>query len=291
MKFTPSRPLYHVRHDLHPLLAEELLILLWDKSPCRVETLQQAAAERGYRLANRSPDQLLASLGNLRIIGRREHGDLHLSALGKFLARTAKYNSSLIADLVHFTYYILYDERDPASRFSWAYRLVCDHLWQSRSVHISSHHLVTLVQEQAQKTFADYEEYGVSFSQNSVTGIVNWLEALNPSCVAQAPPGDRIFTRREYCSSELMLLALEYVKVKNSDPTGIQLKLSNEVRQSVARLCLVEEECLDNLFQSTAEAFDLILRQTERGNWISLLGDQSPFPLKTWFSLSVTEST
>jgi hypothetical protein len=289
MNSTSSRPLYHVRHDLHPRLAEELLILLWDKSPCRVETLQQAATERGYRLANRSPDQLLASLGNLRIIERKEHGEIHLLDLGKLVARVAKYNPSLMADLIHFTYYVLYAENDPTSRFSWAYQLVCNRLWQSRSTSISTHHLVTLVQEEAQKTFADYDKYGVSFSQNSVSGIINWLEALSPSCITQNSSGDRIFTRRDYCSSELLLLALEYTKVKNSDTSGIQLRLSNDVRQSVACLCLVEEECLDDLFQSTAEVFDLILRQTERGNWISLLGNRSPFPLGTWFSLPATE--
>jgi hypothetical protein len=290
MNSTSSRPLYHVRHDLHPRLAEELLILLWDKSPCRVEALLRAATDRGYRLASRSPDQLLASLGNLRIIERKEHSEIYLTDLGKFIARIAKYNPSLMADLIHFTYYVLYDENDPTSRFSWAYQLVCNYLWQSRSIPISTHHLVTVVQEEAQKAFADYDEYGVSFSQNSVAGIINWLEALNPSCMTQASFGERIFTRREYCSSELVLLALEYIRVKNSDPSGIQLRLSNDVRQAVAHLCLVEEECLDGLFQSTAEAFDLILRQTERGNWISLLGDRSPFPLGIWISPSVTKS-
>lgn len=291
MNSTSSRPLYHVRHDLQPHLAEELLILLWDKSPCRVEALLQAAMDRGYRLASRSPDQLLASLGNLRIIGRKERGEIHLTDLGKLIARIAKYSPNLMADLIHFTYYVLYDENDPTSRFSWAYQLVCNHLWQSRSISISTHHLVTLVQEEAQKTFADYDKYGASFSQNSIAGIINWLEALNPSCIAQTSPGDRIFTRREYCSSELVLLALEYTRAKNNNPLGIQLRLSNDVRQAVAHICLVEEECLDDLFQSTAEAFDLILRQTERGNWISLLGDRSPFSLKVWVSPSVTTST
>ena len=291
MKTISIRPLYHVRHDLQPDLAEELFVLLWDKSPCRVEVLQRAAAERGYRLANRSPEQLLASLSNLRIIVRREHGEIHLSDLGKFIARTAKYSSSLIPDLIHFTYYTLYDEKDPSSRFSWAYRLICDHLWKLGSTPISAHHLVTLVQEQAQRIFPDYEKYGVSFSQNSVAGVVNWLEALNPPCVAQVPSGNRPFTRRECCSSELLLLALEYMRMKNSDPLGVQLKLSSDVRQAIACLCLVEAECLDDLFQSTAEAFGLILRQTERGNWISLLGDRSPFPLGLWFSSLKEEST
>jgi hypothetical protein len=289
MKHMSSRPLYHVRHDLQPKLAEELLILLWDKCPCRVNVLQQGARDRGYRLANRSSDQLLTSLGNLRIIKRKEHGEIYLSELGKLVANAAKYNPALVPDLIHFTYFTFYNKKEPSSRFSWAYQLVCKHLWQLRSTAINAHHLVTLVQEQAQVTFPDYNEYGISFSQNSVAGIVNWLEALNPSCVTHSQSGERLFSRRQYCSNELLLLALEYMRVKDGNLLGAQLRLSNDVRQAIACLCLVEEEYLDDLFQSTAEAFDLILRQTERGNWISLLGNRSPFPLTDWFSSSTEE--
>ena len=105
MKTSTNRPFYHVRHDLQPKLTEELLILLADKAPCHLGLIQQAAAERGYRLANRSPEQLLASLGNLQIIARREQGEISLTDLGKFIARTAKYNPNLLPDIIHFTYY------------------------------------------------------------------------------------------------------------------------------------------------------------------------------------------
>ncbi len=290
MKTLSTRPFYHVRHDLQPKLTEELLVLLWDKSPCTVDVLQKAAKERGYRLANRSPDQLLASLGNLRIVGHRERGEIYLTDLGRLISRTAKYNPGLIPELIHFTYYTIYDESNPSSRFSWAYRLVCEHLWKTRSSLINGHRLVTLVQEQAEQTFPDYEEYGISFSHNSVLGIVNWLEALNPLCVTQTQSGNRTFARRAFCSSELLLLALEYMRMKLGNPIAVQLQLSNEIRQAIACLCLVEEESLDDLLQVTADAFELVLRQTERGNWISLLGARSPLPLSTWFSFSADVS-
>jgi len=281
---TTSRPVYHVRHDLQPNLTEELLVLLWDKSPCRVDELQKAAIERGYRLANRTPEQLLASLGNLRIIAHREHGEIYLSDLGRLISRTAKYNPSLIPELIHFTYCTIYDESMPSSRFSWAYRLVCEELWNSRSASVDVHRLVTLVQEQAQHQFQDYEEYGISFSQNSVAGIINWLEALTPPCITLTASGNRVFSRRTYCSSELVLLTLEYVRAKIANSQAIQLQLSNEVKKAITCLCLVEEESLDDLLEITADAFGLILRQTERGHWVSLLGDQSPLPLRAWAS-------
>lgn len=290
MKTSTARPFYHVRHDLQPMQTEELLLLLWDKSPCSADALQKAAVERGYLLAKRSSDQLLASLGNLRIIEHREHGVIHLSGLGRLISRVAKYNPSLLPELIHFTYYTAYDERDPASRFSWAYRLVSDYLWEARSSLINVHELVTLVQEEAQRTFQDSQDFGISFSQNSVAGIINWLEVLEPPCIVESSSGSRIFQRRVFCPSELILLALEYVRVKASNSQNSQLQLSNEVRKVVAHLCLVEEEALNDLFQIAADAFGLILRQTERGHWISLLGDRSSLPVRVWFPTGPSRS-
>lgn len=286
MKISTARPFYHVRHDLQPRQTEELLILLWDKSPCSADALQKVASERGYLLAKRSPDQLLASLGNLRIIDHREHGIIYLSDLGKLISRTAKYNPNLLPELIHFRYYTAYVEGDPSSRFSWAYRLVCEHLWEARSSLINVHELVTLVQEKAQRTFQDSQDFGISFSQNSVAGIINWLEAMEPPCISEASSGNRAFNRRVFCPSELVLLALEYVRAKTSNSQMSQLQLSNEVRQAIAHLCLIEEEALDELFQIAADAFGLILRQTERGRWINLLGDRSPLPISVWFPSS-----
>lgn len=288
MKISTNRPFYHVRHDLQPKLTEELLILLWDKAPCHLEVIQQAAAKRGYQLANRSPEQLLASLGNLRIIGHRDHGEIYLSDLGKFIARAAKYNQSLLPELIHFTYYTAYDANNPSTRFSWAYRLVCDFLWRNQHLLINVHNLVTLVQEQAQQIFHDY---GISFSQNSIAGIINWLEALNPPCIMQSSSSRREFTFRLLCPGELVLLALEYTRARESSPLASQLRLSKENRELIARLCLVEEGELDDLLQIAADAYGLTLRHTERGSWISLLGDRSSLPLDVWLPFSHNGST
>ena len=148
---------------------------------------------------------------------------------------------------------------------------------------ISPHSLVTLIQEKAQQLFLDY---GVSFSQNSVGGIINWLEALDPPCIIQTSPNTRMFARRSFCPSELLLLALEYTKMEEGNQQTSLLQLSDETLKIVARLCLMEVEALDEMLQVVAEAFGLILRRTERGCWISLLGQRSPLPLGVWPAFS-----
>lgn len=282
MSSTMSRPVYHVRHDLQPALTEELLVLFWDKSPCRLESIREAAAERGYRVAQRSPDQLITSLVGMKLLARSERAELSLSNSGQLLARPAKYAPTLVPELIHFTYYTLYNAATQAPRFSWAYRLVCDQLWSIGDCEIDAHRLIVEVQEQAQQ-FADYAEYGVSFSQNSVAGVVNWLEALDPPAVVTGEHGARTFRRRTFYPVETVLLALEYACIcAESERAGLQLHLTPAIRTQVARVCLVDPAVLGELIPATAEAFGLLHRQTERGDWLTLPGDRSPLPFSAW---------
>lgn len=281
MTTADTRPVYHVRHDLQPALTEELLVLLWDKSPCRPAQVQQTAVERGYRLAERSFDQLIASLGNLGLVEHRA-GGLTLSSLGQVVARVAKYQPHLLPDVVHFTYYTLYDAAARSPRFSWAYRVVCDHLWAGRQGTIDSHGLIALVHERAQQEFADYDTYGVSFSANSVTGIVNWLEALDPPCATREGT-TRTFARRAHCSVELLRLALDYAHRAHGTPGSALLPLTGESRRMIAQLCLLDEECLDEAIADTAEACGLIVRRTDRTMWVHLDGGMADIPFAAWY--------
>src|SRR4051812_5081247 len=98
MSPTMARPVYHVRHDLQPILTEELLVLFWDKSPCRIDCIREAAADRGYRIAQRSPDQLIASLVSMKLLARDEQSELNVSASGRLLAQAAKYSPALVPE-------------------------------------------------------------------------------------------------------------------------------------------------------------------------------------------------
>jgi hypothetical protein len=282
---TLSKPVYHVRHDLQPELTLELLLLLEAKSPCRAADLGQFAQTRGYRLATRSIDQLLSSLSNLRIVARNTLTELTVTPRGQLMAAYTRQSPELLAELLHFTYYTLYDlasEPTPSLRFSWAYRQVCDFLWDQGNQQVKPDQLVTLVQERAQITFGDVEEYGVSFSRDSVTGILQWLEALDPSCLRFNAEEKRIFARRSVCPLDTLLLALQYLAHVPTLPPALQLQLTAPVRQAVSRLCLIDPESLDDLLPDLAQSLGLVYRQTERGQWLSLLGERSPLPLTIW---------
>lgn len=286
-----SKPVYHVRHDLQPSLTLELLLLLEAKSPCRTGDLVQFAQARGYRIANRSFDQLVSSLSNLKIVARNTMAEIKLTPCGQLIAACTKQRPELLAELLHFTYYSLYDlasEPVPALRFSWAYREVCNFLWEQSNHFVKADQLVTLVQERAQVTFGDVEEFGVSFSRDSVTGILQWLEALDPPCLRFNADEKRNFARRLLCPLDTLLLALQYLAYKPAQPLALQLQLTAPVRQAVASLCLIEPESLDDLLSDLAQSFGLAYRQTERGQWISLPGERSPLPLTLWQASSIT---
>lgn len=291
MNAPASRPVYHVRHDLKPILTEEVLILLGDKAPCRVDVLERTAIQRGYYLAGRSLDQLLASLGALHLVERGQPGELQFTGLGRLMAQTAKHSPHLLPELVHFTYYALYDEQTQAPRFSWSYRVVCDYLWNRQRCALEVHQIIAFVQESAQQTFSDYGQFGVSFSQDSVTGITQWFEALDPPTISRSDTGTRTFGRRLFAPPETVLLALERARLTLGNASSRQLQLSTSAQDLVARSCLLEPDIVLDMIEATAEAFGLAYRQTERGEWITLPGDRSPFPISLWFPASSQSGT
>ena len=117
-----------------------------------------------------------------------------------------------------------------------------------------------------------------------MTGIIQWIEYLDPSCIKLNNAEKRTFSRRSICPLESLLLALQYVASvpDPGQPPALQLQLTPSVRQAVARLCLLETEGFDDLLPDLAQAFGLAYRQTERGQWISLPGNRSSLPLKVW---------
>lgn len=257
---------FHVRHDLHPELTQELLFLLRSLPMGQPQAQLQAAAQaRGYKLSERKDyGKLLRSLAELGLLtsGREP---LILSDTGQIVAAMAAFYPHLLPDFVHFIYYTTW-EIDPAQRFSWSYKTVCDILWQTAPGTIDRAYLVSLVLQEAEQQF---NLKGISFSASSVAGILNWLAALQPVCLTRQGR-QQIFNRRSHCSVELFALALSHVYQINQtgDPF---VPLSPSLRQNICRLCLITPEAFDEMLDQTENHFAKLQIRRERGERFAML--------------------
>lgn len=256
---------FHVRHDLLPSHTREIITLLKAMNGGgTLDQIREVAEMHGYTIRNRKDwSKPLKSLAELGIIedGKKQLG---LTEIGRSIACLATFQPDLLPDFVHFLYYTCYDS-DPEKRFSWSYRSICDSLWNGAPCVINRDKLVNLVTAQALEVF---QVNGISFSTNSVYGVLNWLSALKPACVAEDP--EQKFIRRAYCSVELFMLAVHHV-VSNCIAANMPfVPLTPEFRQKVCRICLLVPEAFSEMLDQADSHFDCLQVRRERDDLIAV---------------------
>lgn len=250
---------YHVRHDLRPDLTFELLTLLHAlPDGQQEEDLQRAADMQGYSLRQRKNyNKLLRSLDELELI-ERSRKSISLTEQGRIVANVMIYQRDLLTELVHIIYYTGYDNED-YKRFSWSYRTLCNWLWDSAPCEIHRDKLVNVVSQAAQNEF---DEQGISFSTQSVSGILHWVTSLNPPCVDNT---GNIFNRRNYCPVETFMVALDHVYRLKKEET-LSIPLNNEIREQVCRICLITPESFSEMLELAERTFDAVQVWRKRGD-------------------------
>jgi hypothetical protein len=249
---------FHVRHDLQPVFTYELLMLLHASSEGQTkEMLQASALSQGYALRQRKDyGKLLNSLEDLGVIVK-QHKTVSLSPIGQIIAEISSYQRHLLAELIHFLYYTLF-ETDKNARSSWSYRTVCNHLWMTAPATLNRDRLVNIVVQNAKSEFG---ENSISFSTQSVMGILYWIESLHPACMDIS---GRVFTRRLYCPIEMFTLALQHV-YQCYRAGGMSVLLTPEIRQQVCRICLIVPEAFQEMLEQAESSFDHVQMRRERG--------------------------
>lgn len=239
-----TRLLVHIRPDAPPGRILDLLTHLAQEPEARfssVSGLTTRAMEHG--LGKASELESIASMAQtLGLLGRDEDG-VGLSADGGLLLRVPE---SARADLLHFRFYTLWTAERPTEAVkSWSYRNCLDAYWEMQTARLAPEFLDQRAQgtindaEQVFEALGVYDLANVSFSRKSLAAIHLWLSPLQPPVITADT-----FARRAFCPPELLLLALGWVLGDEVAGAGDVL-LSNETRQAVCRVCLLEPSALD----------------------------------------------
>ncbi len=257
---------FHVRHDLLPSHTHEIITLLRAiDGNATLEAVQQIAERHGYTIRNRKDwSKPLRSLVELGLIDEHKK-NLGLTEIGNSVANLTAFQPDLLPDFVHFLYYTCYDY-DPEKRFSWSYRLICDSLWNSAPCVVNRDRLVNLVTAQALDTF---HVNGISFSTNSVYGVLNWLKGIEPACIV-VQEDEQKFLRRSYCSVELFMLSLHHVLRTYEDSDSSFVPVTMELRQKVCQMCLLTPEAFPEMLDQAGANFDCLQIRHEREDRIAI---------------------
>ena len=168
------------------------------------------------------------------------------------------YQRDLLAELIHIVYYTSYTYQ-PYKRFSWSYQTLCDWLWNSAPCEIHRDRLVNTVSQAAVDQFG---EQGISFSTQSISGILHWVGALNPPCIVEA---NSLFTRRSHCPVESFMVALHYTYELQKGDT-LSIPLDESVKERVCRICLITPQSFSEMLELAERTFSCLQVWRRRGD-------------------------
>jgi len=261
---------FHVRHDFHPTLAREALLLLQNAPVNDEQDVLALARSHDFEIGRRqSPAKVFASLRDLGLVYREnQHTPLTLTPLGRHLADVAIRDTLLLAELIHLRYCWLWTPETGGEGFAWAYQTVAGLLWDEAPTSIDTDRLVATVITGAEDQFA---VKGASFSPSSVLGILHWLRALSPPCIIA-----NTFHRRPSCAPEALLLTLEAIATVRGIPFGAALRLDASTRRRTCRILLIDEEAFDDVLDQLEDIGSVIRRNGDGGEMVLLR--ESPLP-------------
>ena len=260
---------FHIRNAPPGDLGAVLATLETAPGLSTIPEIVERAEELGFAIRDR---QRLEALATARDLGLVQEGQHVLTETGHILTELELSKPDLFVNIIHGLLYTLWDsDRAGQKCFSWSYRTLCQMLWQSGSVDLASRRdLASEIEARAGSAFARSK---IALSPKSVGGALLWLSGLIPPVLNE--DGTR-FSRRAFCPPELFVMAVDFVYRTQGIDYGANLLLSNEHKEAICQVCLLEPERFDRVLDYAVAQFDY-LHKGIGGGWGQYLAlDRAP---------------
>jgi len=195
--------------------------------------------------------------------------DNQLTKSAQLLLQITERKDAVWGDLAHYLHYSAWDIETPdLYGFSWFYRAFCDYLYDQEGFTFGNRQIADRVcvtfnsQIEADELFQPYLSGNPSLSPDSISGIQHWLDALTPPVIE-----NNVFSRRTFCPSELLLLAIGWVFRHESDPVGVPLLLGRPQREALCRLCLLDPKFFDRTLDWLIPRFPKVILSEDKAGF------------------------
>lgn len=187
-----------------------------------------------------------------------------LTDKGKAISELELNKPDLFPDIVHGYQYALWTKKRPHLYcFSWAYREICKFLWRQGTFKVDSQSKKDIASEIEGLARLHFGRSDIALSTKSVSGAFLWFEELVPNVINLSSD---LFTRRTFCSPELFVLGIDFVYRMGEMDYGVNLLLSDEQRDAICQVCLLDSDSFDRVLEYTTSQFDY-LEKGIGGGW------------------------
>jgi hypothetical protein len=221
---------FHIQHNTTPRTIVLALSLAREEKLCVKELAGRAGFSPG------TSAHIIPFIRQMDLLDSR----LRLTETGERFYRLASEYPDLLGEAVHVHLYTLH-WFDPEVRFSWAYAQVTDLIRSMAGLVTLSGQFISRLAEYI-RVKAGIElgipAERIAFSQNSVRGVLIWLESLNPP-VIQREGRRRKSDLRHVCPPETLLWAADALKQLGKLNLAELVPWDSETAEYLRSICLI----------------------------------------------------
>ena len=262
---------FHVRHNAKPATVKEVLLILDGHDGISIDEVLVIGREHGYTIGTKAKSTQSVKenpVQSARDLGLVEPDRYALTNLGHEVVRLLQFKPKTVNEILHFLHYSTWTPDYPERLcFSWSYATACDILWESNPAQIDRNQLATQLADVARRQFG---VSSISLSKDSVQGILNWLNELDPP-VLNREKVDKvrwttILNRRNFCPPETFVLAVDHFYRRHQVNYQTNLLLSSDKQDAICKVCLLEPTRFDGILDWACGQFDFLSQGTS-GGW------------------------
>jgi hypothetical protein len=262
--------IFHVRHNAKPVTVKEVLLILDGRDDISMDDMLEIGREYGYTIGTtaKSAQSVRENpVQTARDLGLVESDRYALTEMGRRLVHLLQLKPKTVNEFLHFLHYSAWTAKTPELRcFSWSYMTTCNTLWEFGTMPIDRNQLASQLADMA------CEEFGVSdvsLSKDSVQGILNWLDELDPPVLEKRKLAKKevtFLTRRNFCPPETFVLAINHLYQRQEISYQSNLLLDSDKRDAICKVCMLEPSNFDATLDWACGQFDF-LNQGTSGGW------------------------
>ena len=214
-----------------------------------IRQMVRTALENGYSITDTARYEAVQLLSEWELADGKSRS---LTPEGEAFYSLWETKRSVAIDFLHGRQYGLWTQKAPDQNIaSWAYKNICDYLWERQTLPDREQDLVAYINDlRTSDEVVIPPDSGNAFSNKSINDAYDWLLPLDPPVLSSSEAGgnsirDATFSQRTFCSTSLFLMALSYI-VREYDTTfGALVKIDDTQKQVACRFCLINETSFD----------------------------------------------
>lgn len=251
---------FHIEPDAGPSEIYEYLDTIIAESPSSNKEVLKAAQDLGHDIGSYERIRVGPTLARFGVV--KPEDPFTLTQLGDELVDVMYQDQSLFDNILHYLYFTAFDRYpDEHIYTSYSYKAFTEYIYDNGPFESFRGNKSTIVGEvstiaqRAEELDLERTSAGVSLSNKSFDGYLNFIRAVEPSVNPNASEDTPGFKPRSFCPPGLLLLAVDFIYGQTDTEYETLLQIEDDSRQNeIKRMCLLTDsgfsEVLDYADQS-----------------------------------------